>query len=174
MTRFPSSVNIDGERIRLGARPAAGASREHRSWTIEIGDQILEVEAGCLADGGFWFHDAEGRRHRAYVLAGDHGIQVRLDGETWLLESAEQDYSSAEADEGDPTRILAPMTGTVVKILCAVGDVVDKDQDLAVLTAMKMEHKLSAAQAGRVASVEVAEGATVDSGSLVIRLEAAD
>lgn len=174
MTRFPKSIAIDGAPVRLDARPSTRPADGEPSWTIEIGSRSLDVHAGCLADGGFWFLDPDGRRHHAYVAPTDHGIYVRVDGVTWLLESAERDYGAGDEDEGDPTLVSAPMTGTVVKILCAVGDLVEKDQDLAVLSAMKMEHRLQAAQNGRVASIEVKSGATVDAGSLIVRLEASE
>ena len=58
------------------------------------------------------------------------------------------------------------MTGTVMKVQCKVGDVVEADQALAVLTAMKMEHKLSSGVAGVVRKVVAVEGATVEQGSV--------
>ena len=63
------------------------------------------------------------------------------------------------------------MTGTVMKVQCKVGDVVEADQTLAVLTAMKMEHKLSAGIAGVVRKVAAAEGANVEQGSVLVEVE---
>ena len=68
--------------------------------------------------------------------------------------------------------VRAPMTGTVMKVQCKVGDVVEADQTLAVLTAMKMEHKLSAGIAGVVRKVLAQEGGTVEQGSVLVEVEA--
>jgi 3-methylcrotonyl-CoA carboxylase alpha subunit len=43
-----------------------------------------------------------------------------------------------------------------------------------VLEAMKMEHVLTAVREGRIAEVLVAEGAQVEAGQALIRLEVAD
>jgi biotin carboxyl carrier protein len=68
--------------------------------------------------------------------------------------------------------IRAPMTGTVMRVNCKVGDVVEADQTLAVLTAMKMEHKLCAGLAGIVRKVVASEGANVEQGTILIEVEA--
>jgi biotin carboxyl carrier protein len=59
-----------------------------------------------------------------------------------------------------------------MKVQCKVGDVVEADQTLAVLTAMKMEHKLSAGIAGVVRKVLAQEGGTVEQGSVLVEVEA--
>ena len=53
----------------------------------------------------------------------------------------------------------------------APGDEVSPGQSLIVLEAMKMENELSAEQAGKVATVHVTDGATVESGELLVELE---
>ena len=67
--------------------------------------------------------------------------------------------------------VRAPMTGTVLEVSCAPGDAVDADQTLVVVSAMKMEHKLSAGVAGVVQSVTTEPGATVDQGAALIVVE---
>jgi biotin carboxyl carrier protein len=65
-------------------------------------------------------------------------------------------------------RIVAPMPGKVVKVLVALGDAVDARQGLVVVEAMKMENELTAARAGTVTELAVAEGASVEAGRLLI------
>ena len=67
-------------------------------------------------------------------------------------------------------RLVAPMQGTVVKVLVAVGDAVEVGQTMVVLEAMKMENPLVADRAGTVAEVPVAAGALVAPGDLLVRL----
>jgi biotin carboxyl carrier protein len=69
------------------------------------------------------------------------------------------------------TEVRAHITGTVWKILVKPGDEVAAEQTLVILESMKMEMPLEAPEAGRVASVAVAEGASVDEGDLLLMLE---
>ncbi len=67
--------------------------------------------------------------------------------------------------------VLAPMPGLVKAVFVSVGDEVTAGTRLAVLEAMKMEHTLVAARAGRVAEVLSAAGAQVTAGAALVRLE---
>ena len=65
------------------------------------------------------------------------------------------------------------MTGTVLAVHVKAGDTVEVGQTVAVVTAMKMEHKLAAGVAGTVAEVGAAPGDTVEQGHVVVRIEPA-
>jgi acetyl/propionyl-CoA carboxylase alpha subunit len=58
--------------------------------------------------------------------------------------------------------LVAPMPGTVVKVLAAPGDTVAKGDPVVVIEAMKMEHTIGAAGDGTVAEILVEVGRTVD------------
>ena len=66
--------------------------------------------------------------------------------------------------------IKAPMPGNIMKVNCKVGASVKKGDVLIVLEAMKMENDICAPQDGVVASVEVAQGATVETDALLVTL----
>ena len=70
-----------------------------------------------------------------------------------------------------PQRILAPMPGKVVRVLVGVGDAVVARQGLIVVEAMKMENELRASKDGRVMSIAVAEGQSVDAGAVLAVVE---
>ncbi|KAB2542188.1 3-methylcrotonyl-CoA carboxylase [Salipiger aestuarii] len=70
--------------------------------------------------------------------------------------------------------IEAPMPGRVVSVFAAAGQAVRAGDRLAVLEAMKMEHTLTAARDGVVAELLVTEGAQVEAGAALIRLEEED
>jgi len=70
-------------------------------------------------------------------------------------------------------RVLAHITGTVWKVLVQVGDAVGAEQELLILESMKMEMPVEAPEAGRVATIAVAEGASVDEGDVLLTLESA-
>jgi acetyl-CoA/propionyl-CoA carboxylase biotin carboxyl carrier protein len=60
------------------------------------------------------------------------------------------------------------MQGTIVKVLVAVGDIVEAGQAVCVLEAMKMENNILAERAGAVTEVRVTEGVTVGAGDVVV------
>jgi biotin carboxyl carrier protein len=59
----------------------------------------------------------------------------------------------------------------VLDVAGAPGDTVTADQTLVVVSAMKMEHKLTAGLPGVVASVAAKKGATVDQGAVLVVVE---
>ncbi len=68
-------------------------------------------------------------------------------------------------------QVLAHITGTVWKIEAKVGDSVSAEQTLVILESMKMEMPVEAPEAGRVSSIAVSEGQSVEEGELLLELE---
>lgn len=66
--------------------------------------------------------------------------------------------------------VKAPMPGNIMKINAKVGASVKKGDVLVVLEAMKMENDICAPSDGVVASVEVAQGATVETDAVLVTL----
>ena len=71
----------------------------------------------------------------------------------------------------EQSNVVAPMPGTVLRILVAEGDRVATRQTLVVLEAMKMETPLHSPHDARVSSIQVAEGDQVDSGTILVQLD---
>lgn len=67
--------------------------------------------------------------------------------------------------------ITAPMPGRVVRVLVGPGDEVAARQTVVVMEAMKMENELRASRAGRVKDVNVAAGASVEAGRVLVVIE---
>jgi acetyl/propionyl-CoA carboxylase alpha subunit len=85
------------------------------------------------------------------------------------------DVAAATTDHGGPggeqSTVVAPMPGTVIKLLVGAGDAVRARQPLVVLEAMKMETPLTSPYEATVRAVHVAEGDRVSGGALLIELE---
>ncbi|HEX3620737.1 MAG TPA: biotin carboxylase N-terminal domain-containing protein [Acidimicrobiales bacterium] len=70
-----------------------------------------------------------------------------------------------------PGRVTAPMQGTIIEVLVAVGDTVVAGQAVCVLEAMKMENQVDAERAGTVTEVRVAAGDNVGAGDVLAVVE---
>jgi propionyl-CoA carboxylase alpha chain len=70
--------------------------------------------------------------------------------------------------------LVAPMPGSVVRVLVDVGAAVSKGDPLVVLEAMKMEHTVASPTDGTVVEVRVEAGKQVDAGSVLAVVEAAE
>ena len=85
--------------------------------------------------------------------------------------SASRSRGGAAGAAAGPQRLVSPMPGKVVRVLVREGDQVTPRQGLVVVEAMKMENELRAAKAGRVVSVAVQEGQSVDAGAVLAIVE---
>jgi len=83
----------------------------------------------------------------------------------------EQAAHASDGAHGEST-VVAPMPGTVIRVLAAEGDRVEQRQPLLVIEAMKMETPLVSPFDATVLRVHVAEGDRVTGGALLVELEA--
>jgi len=67
--------------------------------------------------------------------------------------------------------ITSPMPGNILAVNVSAGDAVKKGQVLMILEAMKMENEIMCPRDGKVVSVAVAKGATVESGTLLCTIQ---
>lgn len=100
----------------------------------------------------------------------------RFDVRVWVPESAGTTASprrstraSAAASSGVATGdVVAPMQGTIVKVLVTVGQEVKAGDAVMVLEAMKMENQLQADKSGTVSAIKVKAGDKVGSGDVLV------
>ncbi|MBY6186922.1 acetyl/propionyl/methylcrotonyl-CoA carboxylase subunit alpha [Marinobacter hydrocarbonoclasticus] len=99
----------------------------------------------------------------------EQGITVLLPGGP--LRFAQVRHQGKQS-QGDADKALqAPMNGTLVANLVAVGDSVSSGQALVVMEAMKMEYTISAPFDGIVTALPFSEGAQVTDGTALVALE---
>lgn len=67
--------------------------------------------------------------------------------------------------------IVAPLAGSVFKVLVTVGEEIEAGQVLLVLEAMKMETEITAPSAGVVTALAVKEGDAVQGGQSLIEID---
>ena len=109
----------------------------------------------------------EGNATQAQVTVAGHLYQVALEDER---ERAAHDAERTRARGGGDLKSIMP--GVVVKLLVREGDVVEKNQPLLILEAMKMQNEIAAPSAGKVQALHVREGQAVASGAKLVTLGA--
>ena len=115
-------------------------------------------------------------------------IQPARDGragqaEAWVVTIAEYEFHVEVRDprtrrfagqalaHNGPLDVLAPMPGKIVRVLVGRDEEVVQDQGLVVIEAMKMQNELRAPRAGRITELHVTEGAGIEAGARLLRLE---
>jgi pyruvate carboxylase len=87
--------------------------------------------------------------------------------------AAVENISRPKADANDSSQVGAPMSGVLVELRVHEGSEVKKGDPIAILSAMKMEMSVSASHSGKVTSLHVREGDSVDGSDLICRIEKA-
>ena len=147
--RLTLATSADGASIEgLGDAPIAARARWRDAQTIEV--------------------DFAGDLVRTTVLNHDGAIEVRAGGQTFFLATRAPAADAVAAGGGG--RVTAPMPGRVLGVFVKQGQTVEKGDRLAVLEAMKMEHRLNAPAAGVVRALGVAEGDQVAEGALIVEI----
>ncbi|AET66863.1 acetyl/propionyl-CoA carboxylase, alpha subunit [Desulfosporosinus orientis DSM 765] len=67
--------------------------------------------------------------------------------------------------------LVSPLAGKVWKINVAVGDVVEMDDEIIILEALKMETPIYADEPGRVVKIDVKEGESVSEDQVLVVIE---
>ena len=97
-------------------------------------------------------------------------LELALDGRLFVFENQLLRIKGAE-DAAQGGHVRAPMHGRILRLHVEAGVDVHEGAPLAVLEAMKMEHEVTAAVAGRVTAVHVAIGDQVAANSILIEIE---
>ncbi|MBI2569979.1 MAG: biotin/lipoyl-binding protein [Candidatus Schekmanbacteria bacterium] len=140
------------------------------TFVIQIG---AETTAGTWSEGGDREYElrSEGRMTNALVADHPRGRLVFISGRTYLVEDAERGRRAARGSGGGGAEsgiVSPPMPATVSKILVEVGREVERGTPLLVVTAMKMEHTLTAPRKGRVVAVNASVDAQVMPGDELV------
>ena len=67
--------------------------------------------------------------------------------------------------------LLAPIAGNVWKILIAVGDKVELDDEVIILEALKMETPIYCDESGTITEIRVKEGDAVNEGDVLVVID---
>jgi acetyl-CoA/propionyl-CoA carboxylase biotin carboxyl carrier protein len=124
------------------------------------GDEVPTVERDVTAE-------VDGRRYSLRLWVPDLGT-VSAPGRVAARPKRAAGSSVAGSGSG---QVAVPMQGTIVKVLVAVGDVVEVGQAICLLEAMKMENAVNAEKDGVIKEVRVSAGDSVGAGDVVAVIE---
>ena len=142
-------VCVDGDRIEVCGPELVSLNL----YSFLVGGASHTVLAE--RDGsGVWALQLRGRRYRADVV----------DERT----KAMRDVKSAGWAARGPAPVRAPMPGLIVKVQVEEGESVEAGGGLAVVEAMKMENSLTATAGGRVGTIHVVAGQTVEKDEILM------
>lgn len=78
-----------------------------------------------------------------------------------------EEKKEAPKAEAKGEKVNAPMPGNILDIKVKVGDTVNKGDVLVILEAMKMENEIMAGANGKIVSINVNKGDSVETGALI-------
>ncbi len=155
-----------GDEIRTVA-----IEREGDCFQVAVGDNSYQVRAQRPEHGRLNLQVGD-RRLRAHVAHDGLRRYVAVAGQTWTLERPQPQQKRRGAAAGGPGAgsLEAAMPGLVLDVLVAEGDEVQQGQPLVLLSAMKMELRIAAPAAGRVAKVHCQAGQVVERGQVLVEI----
>jgi 3-methylcrotonyl-CoA carboxylase alpha subunit len=150
-------------------------TKRQGEWRIGLPQQPLQDVTAILSSQHQIILKRQGTQLPIYIHRQKHAIDLSLKGQYYQLQR-QQPPDIASATQGGNVlqrqkNLTAPMSGTIVKIQVSDGDIVEAHQVLLILSAMKMEHAITAPYAGRVHHIHYAEGAVVSGGAIVADME---
>lgn len=161
--------------LKLGEQEQSLILTPHRDQKLSVsdGENQIEIEWQQCQDGLFSYVIDEDRHTASYVREGD---SLWLDaanskGQQRIANILDNTLAPPEKEApGSDGRVLAPMDGSVVKVMVAAGDTVELGQAVVIMEAMKMELTLTAGVAGVVESVDAEEGTTTKQRQLLVAI----
>lgn len=105
---------------------------------------------------------------KSYVVKVNAGGDVEKFVEVGTDADTEASQSRGSVASGQESSILAPLGGSIQKVIVSVGDTVKEGDIVVLLEAMKMETEIRASESGSVTAVNVSEGDSVSVGDTLI------
>ena len=144
-------------------------SNDGRKFQLNFGDEIFVVENVFLSKKSISF-DVNQRLVSSDFKAKDKILNLYRGGIKFVFENITNIYQSNEVDAQE-RKIIAPITGSIAKILVKNGKVVSKDEAVVFIEAMKMEYKLVALKSGKVIGLKNKKGDLIEKGETLLEIE---
>jgi len=137
---------------------------------VRIGEQERELVVHDAPADGYLRLSVDGLQGTlCFAFTGPGEVSLQWRGESALLVDLLAARAAGKGVAGGGS-VTAPMHGNLLRLLVKEGDRVGAGDELAVVEAMKMEHRLQAAVAGTVGAVHARAGDQVAAGALLIEI----
>ncbi len=100
------------------------------------------------------------------------GVWAHLNGMTYFVPDKKSQRELTEIATHSGGLIPSPMPGKVFKLKCKTGDLVENQQILCIIEAMKMEYSVKAPFKGKVKTINKLEGQQVQLGETLMEIVA--
>ena len=141
-----------------------------RGYRATLGEKIVDIEILQAKDGKLDLL-VDGKQITAYVSSDNAKRWVTVNGQTFVLTKPAAGAKQKGTGHDHASELVAPMPGQVRAVSVVEGESVTKGQTLLVLEAMKMEIRIQAPRAGKVARLFVKSGQTVDREQMLIEIK---
>ncbi|MDP5054799.1 MAG: ATP-grasp domain-containing protein [Congregibacter sp.] len=147
--------------------------QEADCYTVFVGETALQLELIDMSRPGYLRVAVEGlQQNIAYSFVDADTVIFQRRGQAFALSNA-LSLAAAGRDAEGSGAVFAPMHGNLLALRVAVGSSVARGDELAVMEAMKMEHRLLAQVDGIVTAVYGVQGEQIAAGALVLEIEPA-
>lgn len=155
---------IDGDPIE------SSVEKQGEGFRVTVGEKTFDI----LPSGpGLYTTMIGGVRKTIGAVANKDTVYVDIDSVLFELKEPSEDAFGGGAGDagGAKDKVFAPMPGKIVKYMVAVGDAVEKKQQVVIVEAMKMENPVLARAAGTVKAINFAVGDQVDTETPLLELD---
>uniref|UniRef100_A0A8C5CUY0 Uncharacterized protein n=1 Tax=Gadus morhua TaxID=8049 RepID=A0A8C5CUY0_GADMO len=138
-----------------------------------IGEELYHVTGEVESEGGasFLHCSVNGVESRPKLVIVDNTVHLfSMEGSAAVSVPVPK-YLAAVSGSGAQGGAVAPMTGTIEKVMVKVGDQVSAGDPLMVMNAMKMEHTIRAPKAGVIKKVFFKEGSQASRHAPLVEME---
>jgi pyruvate carboxylase subunit B len=157
--KIPATTELPPELLKPKATSVSAAKDGGKSYALKFSGKEFATTVESV-------ESVPGGRQYTVVVDGSERLEILVENRTKKARKRQAGSGAA----GDNT-VVAPMPGTIVKLLVAVGDEVEKGTVVAVLEAMKMQNEIKATVLGTVKELFVAEADSVETRAALMELE---
>ena len=160
---YVKSLRKDGNFRYMGSDIFFHSLHEGETCEVKLGEgEVLIVKLHEVRP-----LNAEGYREAIFEVNGNRRIIKIKDNDI----TVNSHNSVLYADENNPLEVGSNIPGNIIKVLVKEGDVVEANQPIATIEAMKMETNILSAAAGIVEKIYISEGQQVKAGEMVAKLK---
>uniref|UniRef100_A0A7N6FLU1 Methylcrotonoyl-CoA carboxylase subunit alpha, mitochondrial n=1 Tax=Anabas testudineus TaxID=64144 RepID=A0A7N6FLU1_ANATE len=143
------------------------------SYSMQIGEEVYHVTGEVEVEGGatFLHCSVNGVKSRPKLVMVDNTVHLFSTEGSSQVSVPVPKYLAGVSGSGAQGGAVAPMTGTIEKVLVKAGDKVTVGDPLMVMIAMKMEHTIRAPKSGVIKKVFFREGSQANRHAPLVELE---